>query len=78
MSGQAVPVDLSGHMLDLEEDEDLEVFTKVKLQTTAGKCPRDMSRCCRGAPDVQPANFSERLKWKIYVIDRRKLPLISS
>ncbi|XP_056869245.1 LOW QUALITY PROTEIN: sorting nexin-7 [Takifugu flavidus] len=28
MSGQAVPVDLSGHMLDLEEDEDLEVFSK--------------------------------------------------
>lgn len=36
MSGQAVPVDLSGHMLDLEEDEDLEVFTKVKIKITAG------------------------------------------
>lgn len=33
MSGQAAPVDLSGHMLDLEEDEDLEVFTKVKIKT---------------------------------------------
>lgn len=32
MSGQAVPVDFSGHMLDLEEDEDLEVFTKVKIK----------------------------------------------
>lgn len=26
-------MDLSGHMLDLEEDEDLEVFTKVKIQS---------------------------------------------
>lgn len=77
MSGQAVPVDLSGHMLDLEEDEDLEVFTKVKIKTTAGKCPLDTSRCCHGAPDFQPANFSQRLKWKIYVIDRRKVPVIS-
>lgn len=32
MSGQAVPVDLSGQMLDLEEDDDLEVFTKVKVK----------------------------------------------
>lgn len=24
---------MSGHMLDLEEDEDLEVFTKVKIKT---------------------------------------------
>ena len=29
MSGQTVPADFSGHMLDLDEDEDLEVFTKV-------------------------------------------------
>ncbi|XP_070784177.1 sorting nexin-7 isoform X2 [Enoplosus armatus] len=28
MSGQAVPADFSGHMLDLDEDEDLEVFSK--------------------------------------------------
>ncbi|AWP20990.1 putative sorting nexin-7 [Scophthalmus maximus] len=28
MSGQTVPVDYSGHMLDLDEDEDLEVFSK--------------------------------------------------
>ncbi|XP_041824138.1 sorting nexin-7 [Melanotaenia boesemani] len=28
MSGQTVPADISGHMLDLDEDEDLEVFTK--------------------------------------------------
>lgn len=30
MSGQTVPADFSGHMLDLDEDEDLEVFSKVK------------------------------------------------
>lgn len=29
MSGTTVPADISGHMLDLDEDEDLEVFTKV-------------------------------------------------
>ncbi|KAM4543377.1 sorting nexin-7 isoform 1-T1 [Fundulus diaphanus] len=28
MSGAAVPGDISGHMLDLDEDEDLEVFSK--------------------------------------------------
>ncbi|KAG7231571.1 hypothetical protein INR49_011545 [Caranx melampygus] len=28
MSGQPVPADFSGHMLDLDEDEDLEVFSK--------------------------------------------------
>lgn len=32
MSRQAVAVDFSGHMLDLDEDEDLEVFTKVKIK----------------------------------------------
>lgn len=32
MSGQADPVDFSGRMLDLEEDEDLEVFTKVRIK----------------------------------------------
>ncbi|TNN23260.1 hypothetical protein EYF80_066620 [Liparis tanakae] len=31
MSGATVPADFSGHMLDLEdEDEDLEVFSKVR------------------------------------------------
>lgn len=28
MSGQTVPADFTGHMLDLDEDEDLEVFSK--------------------------------------------------
>lgn len=28
MSGQTVPADFSGHMLDLDEDDDLEVFSK--------------------------------------------------
>ncbi|XP_014833758.1 PREDICTED: sorting nexin-7-like [Poecilia mexicana] len=28
MSGATVPADISGHMLDLDEDEDLEVFSK--------------------------------------------------
>lgn len=40
MSGHTVPVDLSEHMLDLDEDEDLEVFTKV----TPAAAPR-FSRC---------------------------------
>lgn len=30
MSGQTVPADFTEHMLDLDEDEDLEVFSKVK------------------------------------------------
>ncbi|GLD74395.1 sorting nexin-7-like protein [Lates japonicus] len=30
MSGQTVPADFSGHMLDLDEDEDLEVFSKER------------------------------------------------
>ncbi|MEQ2210989.1 hypothetical protein XENOCAPTIV_023626, partial [Xenoophorus captivus] len=30
MSGATVPADISRHMLDLDEDEDLEVFSKVK------------------------------------------------
>lgn len=29
MSGHAVPADISGHMLDLDEDDDLDVFSKV-------------------------------------------------
>lgn len=35
MSGQTVPADFSGHMLDLDldEDEDLEVFSKVKRKS---------------------------------------------
>lgn len=32
MSGHTVPADISGHMLDLDEDEDLEVFSKVGVQ----------------------------------------------
>lgn len=41
MSGHTVPADFSEHMLDLDEDEDLEVFTKVT------PAPRDCasSRC---------------------------------
>lgn len=30
MSGAKVPADISGHMLDLDEEDDLEVFSKVK------------------------------------------------
>lgn len=33
MSGQPVPADFSGHMLDLDEDEDLEVFSKVPTES---------------------------------------------
>ncbi|XP_015224391.1 PREDICTED: sorting nexin-7-like [Cyprinodon variegatus] len=40
MSGTAVPADISGHMLDLDEDEDLEVFTKNRLVAEAGPGPR--------------------------------------
>lgn len=32
MSSHAVPADFSEHMLDLDEDEDLEVFSKVHTQ----------------------------------------------
>ncbi|XP_038131918.1 sorting nexin-7 [Cyprinodon tularosa] len=40
MSGTAVPADICGHMLDLDEDEDLEVFTKNRLVAEAGPGPR--------------------------------------
>lgn len=53
MSGQAAPEDLSGHMLDLEEDEDLEVFTKVKTSSHSGPL---------AAPDPQPLTSSYRGK----------------
>lgn len=49
MSGQAVPGDFSGHMLDLEEDEDLEVFTKVKINRRKCRC---LLR--NAAPDLRP------------------------
>lgn len=39
MSGRTVPADFSGHMLDLDEDEDLEVFSKVKIN-----CPKTRRR----------------------------------
>ena len=32
MSGQSVPADFSGNMLDLDEDDDLEVFSKVRKE----------------------------------------------
>lgn len=53
MSGQAVPVDLSGDMLDLEEDEDLEVFTKVKIPNH-NRSKVHPSRCGSGTR-LQPA-----------------------
>lgn len=28
---QTIPADISGQMLDLDEDDDLEVFSKVKI-----------------------------------------------
>lgn len=37
MSGHTVPADFSGHMLDLDEDEDLEVFSKVKKNLPENK-----------------------------------------
>lgn len=56
MSGQAVPGDLSGHMLDLEEDEDLEVFTKVTITSPN----RPNLRLRLAAPDLQPLFGSYR------------------
>lgn len=50
MSGQADPVDFSGRMLDLEEDEDLEVFTKVRIKPQTSRIPVKrvplLVRCC--------------------------------
>lgn len=37
MSGQTVPADFSEHMLDLDEDDDLEVFSKVKRHRTKNR-----------------------------------------
>lgn len=34
INGQTLPADFSGHMLDMDEDEDLEVFSKVKYMYT--------------------------------------------
>ncbi|XP_047424090.1 sorting nexin-7 [Mugil cephalus] len=39
MSGQTVPADFSEHMLDLDEDEDLEVFTKNTSLEEDGRLP---------------------------------------
>lgn len=39
---QTVPADISGQMLDLDEDDDLEVFSKVKKKKKiASKCEFD-------------------------------------
>ncbi|XP_029979151.1 sorting nexin-7 [Sphaeramia orbicularis] len=43
MSGHAVPVDFSGHMLDLDEDEDLEVFSKNTSLADGGPMPNSPS-----------------------------------
>lgn len=38
MSGLSVPVDFSGPVLDLDEDDDLEVFTKVRRTVLWLRC----------------------------------------
>lgn len=43
MSGQTVPADFSGHMLDLDEDEDLEVFSKNTSLTDGSPMPNSPS-----------------------------------
>ncbi|KAM9713078.1 sorting nexin-7 isoform 1-T1 [Menidia menidia] len=43
MSGQAVPADISGHMLDLDEDEDLEVFSKKTSLADGNAMPNSPS-----------------------------------
>lgn len=43
MSGQTVPADFSGHMLDLDEDEDLEVFSKNTSLADGGSMPNSPS-----------------------------------
>ncbi|KAM7370224.1 hypothetical protein PAMP_011495 [Pampus punctatissimus] len=43
MSGQTVPADFSGHMLDLDEDEDLEVFSKNTSLADGGPLPNSPS-----------------------------------
>ncbi|XP_013879249.1 sorting nexin-7 [Austrofundulus limnaeus] len=39
MSGHTVPADISGHMLDLDEDDDLEVFSKNTSLADEGPMP---------------------------------------
>lgn len=56
MSEQADPVDFSGHMLDLEEDEDLEVFTKVRIKPQTSQSQFNASRCWYVAAQFQPVN----------------------
>ncbi|KAM7390857.1 hypothetical protein PAMA_008851 [Pampus argenteus] len=43
MSGHTVPTDFSGHMLDLDEDEDLEVFSKNTSLADGGPLPNSPS-----------------------------------
>lgn len=43
MSGQTVPADFSGHMLDLDEDDDLEVFSKNTSLADGGPMPNSPS-----------------------------------
>lgn len=43
MSGQTVPADFSGHMLDLDEDDDLEVFSKNPSLAGGGPMPNSPS-----------------------------------
>uniref|UniRef100_A0A3P9HTA4 Sorting nexin 7 n=1 Tax=Oryzias latipes TaxID=8090 RepID=A0A3P9HTA4_ORYLA len=43
MSGHAVPADISGHMLDLDEDDDLDVFSKNTCLTDEGPVPNSPS-----------------------------------
>ncbi|XP_053268102.1 sorting nexin-7 isoform X1 [Pleuronectes platessa] len=43
MSGQTVPADFSGHMLDLDEDEDLEVFSKNTSLADGSSMPNSPS-----------------------------------
>ncbi|RVE59155.1 hypothetical protein OJAV_G00201470 [Oryzias javanicus] len=43
MSGHTVSADISGHMLDLDEDEDLEVFSKNTSLTDEGPVPNSPS-----------------------------------
>ncbi|XP_029935299.1 sorting nexin-7 [Myripristis murdjan] len=43
MSSPTVPADFSGHMLDLDEDEDLEVFTKKTSMTDGSPMPNSPS-----------------------------------
>lgn len=66
MSGQALSADLSGQMLDLEEDEDLEVFTKVNIQTKTIEMSTSRGCDVRGSR-LPTCQLSSRIK-RIYVI----------